>query len=210
MTGFDGPTTIARAAAIASSASRGRAGGPDPVQGDVLDRAGRPFADHELLEAVPAGRVADVGADRLVAHRQHAGRDAERPAGLVDRLGQRRALRQPAGAAQAQGQVAVAEVEPDALAELAQPVHDRERVAGQSPAALVDAPGEPERDEIGVGGDVGAVDLDVVAGVGDHHQLVADLLLQAPGELGAAGPAGQEDYHGRSVSPVRRMPACVL
>ena len=41
-------------------------------------------------------------------------------------------------------------------------------------------------------------------------ELVADLVQQAAGELGAAGPAGEQDYHGRSVRPVRRMPACVL
>ena len=83
------------------------------------------------------------------------------------------------------------------------------RVAGQAPAALVDAVGEPERDQVGVGGDVGAVDLDVVGGVGDDGQLVR-LVEQAARELGAAGPAREQDYHGRSVRPVRRMPACVL
>ena len=85
-----------------------------------------------------------------------------------------------------------------------------EGVARQAPAALVDAVGEPERDEVGVGRDVAAVDLDVVARVRDHHQLVADLVEQAAGELRSARPAGEEDYHGRSVSPVSRMPGVRL
>ena len=41
----------------------------------------------------------------------------------------------------------------------------------EAPAALVDPVGQPERDEVRVGGDVGAVDLDVVAGVGDHDEV---------------------------------------
>ncbi len=67
----------------------------------------------------------------------------------------------------------------------------------QPPAALVDPVGQPERHQVGIGRDVGAVDLDVVAGVGDHHQLVgADHVEHAAGELGAAGAAGE--HHDRS------------
>ena len=188
---------------------RGRPGRLDPVQRDVLDRPGRALADHELLERVPGPARLHVRAHGLVAHRQHAGGDAECAARLVDRLGQPGALGQALRAAQAQGEVAVAEVEPDVLAELAQSVHHLEGVAGQAPAALVDPVGEPERDEVGVGGDVAVVDLHVVAGVGDNRQLVR-LVEQAARQLGAARPARQQNYHGRSVSPVRRMPACVL
>ncbi len=57
------------------------------------------------------------------------------------------------------------------------------------------------------------MDLDVVAGVGDHDQVGAGLVEQAAGELGAAR-AAREDYDGRchsvSGSPVSRMPAWVL
>ena len=181
----------------------------DAPELDVLDRAGRALADHELLERVPGPARLDVRADGLVAHRQHLRLDAQRRAGLVDRLGQPGALGEPAGAAHAQREVAVAEVEPDVVAELAQAVHDVEGVAGQAPAALVDAVGEPEGDEVGVGGDVGAVDLDVVGGVGDDDELVG-LVEQAARELGSAGPAREQDYHGRSVRLVMRTPACVL
>ena len=69
----------------------------------------------------------------------------------------------------------------------------RERVVAQPPAALVDAVGEPERDEVGVGRDVTAVDLDVVARVGDHDEVLADDVEHPAGELGPAGPAGEHD-----------------
>ncbi len=114
-------------------------------------------------------------ADRPVAHRQHPGSDAERRASAPRA---RSVSRAPPSSARARSmpdrQVAVAEVEPHLDAELAQPVHHVEGVAGQSPAALVDPVGEPERDQVGVGRDVGAVDLDVVAGVGDHDELARD------------------------------------
>ena len=45
---------------------------------------------------------------------------------------------EPPRARQADREVAVAEVEPDVLAQRAQPVHDVERVVAQAPAALVD------------------------------------------------------------------------
>ena len=90
-------------------------------------------------------------------------------------------------------EIAVAEVEPDVLAELPHRLHHRERVVAQSPAALVDPVGQPERDEVGIGGDVAAVDLDVVAGVGDHRRAGAGDVEQPARELGAAGPAGEQD-----------------
>ena len=95
---------------------------------------------------------------------------------------------------QADREVAVAEVEPDVLAERAQLVHRRERVAVQAPAALVDRVGEPERDEVRIRADVRAVDLEVVAGVGDHGEVGAELVQQAAGQLRASGaPCEQDD-----------------
>ena len=88
-----------------------------------------------------------------------------------------------------------------------------EGVVAQAPAALVDAVGEPEGHEVRVGGDVAAVDLDVVARVGDHDEVLAGLVEHPAGELRAARPAG-EDYdggcHSASGRPVMRMPAWVL
>ena len=56
---------------------------------------------------------------------------AQRRPQLLERLRQPRALRQPPRALQADREVAVAEVEPHVLAELAQRVHDVERVAAR-------------------------------------------------------------------------------
>ena len=84
-----------------------------------------------------------------------------------------------------------------------------EGVAPQAPAALVDAVGQPERAQVGIGADVGAVGLDVVGRVGHHHELVADDVEHPAGELGAARPAGEDDHHGVS-TPVILIPACAL
>ena len=70
----------------------------------------------------------------------------------------------------------------------------RERVAAQAPAALVDPVREPERDQVRVGRDVTAVDLDVVARVGDDDELGADDVEHAAGELRPAGAAGDDDH----------------
>ena len=175
ITGFDGPITIARGASRSPRAPR-RVGARRsiPSKLDVLDRALAAAEDHELLERPTTRPCART---RVRTGSSHIGSTRARtPSAAVERrqrLGQALAARPAARRAlDADREVAVAEVEPDVAAELAQPVHHRERVAGQAPAALVDPVGEPEGDEVGVGGDVGAVDLDVVAGVGDHDELV--------------------------------------
>ncbi len=105
-------------------------------------------------------------------------------------------------------------------AELAQSVHDVEGVADESPAAGVDAVGEPEQAQVRVGGDVRPVDLHVVARVRDDDELVADDVEHAPCELRPAGAPGEQDDGGRhrgssggnrspSGSPVTLSPACV-
>ena len=79
MTGFDGPRTMARAPAIASSTACGRAGRLDPLQLDAVDGPLAALADHELLEGHPAPAGQDARAHRLVGHRQHAGAQARAP-----------------------------------------------------------------------------------------------------------------------------------
>ena len=171
MIGFDGPITIASARAIASSDLRRRLGRVDAVERDVLDRSGAAVEDHELLERAPADVGQHTRGDRRVGHRQDPRSQPERRAEIRQRLGQTGARGEPPRALDADREVAVAEVEPDVGAELAQAVHDVEAVVAQAPAALVDAVGEPERAEVWVGRDVRAVDLDVVGGVGDHDQV---------------------------------------
>ena len=203
ITGFDGPITIARAPEIASSTSADGAASLDPVEGDVVDGPCGALADHELLESVPVAARPHARADRLVAHRQDARADADRAP---------RAARAPASA-RARGEHAGARsmhharsrsprLNQTSVAELAQAVHHGERVALDSPAARVDAVGEPERDEVGVGGDVRAVDVDVVGRVGDHDEVVADEVEHAARELRAAGAAGQHDDRRRHQTPV--------
>ncbi len=50
--------------------------------------------------------------------------------------------------------------------------------------------------EVRIGAHVGAVDLDVVGGVGHHDELVADHVEHPAGELGAARATGEDDDHG--------------
>src|SRR5204863_325567 len=77
--------------------------------------------------------------------------------------------------------------------------------------------GAIEASEVGIGRDVRAVDLDVVARVGHHDDALGSQRFgHAARELGTAG-APREDHHlGRAHShtgsgrPVRRMPAWAL
>ncbi len=76
-------------------------------------------------------------------------------------------------------------------------LHHLPRVVAQSPAALIDRVGEPVGHQVGIGGDVHAVDLDVVRGVGNDRQLGGHV-EQAAGELGAARAAGEQKRQTRS------------
>ena len=172
MTGFDGPITIARAAGDrlehlgrrARRPSRRRTPRPRPAP----PRAPRIM---NSWKRPPARRAPHPRAHRVVAHRQHArpARRAPRPARRCASVSRAPSARRRARCRH-DGEVAVAEVEPHvARRARAGPSMTVERVAAQAPAALVDAVGQPERDEVRVGGDVRAVDLDVVAGVGDRR-----------------------------------------
>ena len=192
--GLDGPITIALAPGDRRERllARPRLLGAAVLQ--PLDQPGRALADHELLEGAPAGGArAHPRAHGIVAHRQHPRAHADRLVQARQRRGRGESLGEHPRALQAPGQVAVAEVEPHVHAELAQRVHHREGVAAQAPAALVDRVGQPEGHEVGVGRDVRAVDLDVVARVDDRGEtLGAGHVGDPPRELGAAGAAGED------------------
>ena len=192
--GLDGPITIARAPAIAASTCSlgSRLLGAAELQ--ALDRPGGAVADHELLKGAPALDAADPRAHGVVAHRQHARAHADAPVQSLKRRAGGGSLGEHARALHAPRQVAVAEVEPDIRSERPQGVHHKEGVPAQSPAALVDLVGQPEGDQVGVRRDVRAVDLDVVARVGDRHQALAlDDVGHPPHELRPAGAAGEHD-----------------
>src|SRR6185436_13448811 len=110
-------------------------------------------------------------------------------------IGQAPALVEELAPVEAGGEVAVGETEPARRPEPAQPLEDREAVVLQAPAALlVDFAAQPVGDEVGIGGDVDAERLDVVAGVGDHAELGAELLLHAGGELGTTSTSSEQGY----------------
>ena len=173
--------TITARARPAPRAPRAWAGACSaPRNSQALDDALGPLADHELLEVAPAGVVRIHVCTRLVAHRQHPRAHADRLVQLAAPRWGAAPRRVHAPALQAPGEVAVAEVEPHVGAERAQRLHDAKVSPLDAPAALVDEVGQPEGHEVGVGGDVRAVDLDVVAGVGDHDQLVGPTTSSMP------------------------------
>ena len=81
--------------------------------------------------------------------------------------------------------------------------------------------GSPLDEDVLLAGDVRAVDLDVVGGVGDHRQIPTDHVEHPARELRAAGPAREHHDvrhqpiaagfgHSSSGRPVIFTPACVL
>ena len=172
----------------------------------------------------PAG-VRTRRPDRVLGHRQHRRRNAERARDLGLGGGQGAALGDEVSPVEAGGEVAVGEREPARSPELLEPLVDGEGVVADAPAALlVDRVGEPVRAEIRVGADEQAVDLAVVGGVGDHGELGAEDLLEARRELRPAGAAGEDDDGSTAARlgfaslrpviasgrPVIRIPAWVL
>jgi hypothetical protein len=86
---------------------------------DSIDRALAAPADHELLQGPPLTAGVDPRAHRAIAHRQHACAETERGADLRLRGGLRASRCEHLRAVDRDREVAVAEVEPDVVAELA-------------------------------------------------------------------------------------------
>src|SRR5947207_14926598 len=87
-----------------------------------------------VLEVDPARIAAHAGTHAVVAHRHHAGTDAEAPANVGGHLGQCLPRAQPTGALDMQGEIAIAESEPVLAAEYADTVHERPRLVAPAPA----------------------------------------------------------------------------
>ena len=100
--------------------------------------------------------------------------------------------------------------------------NEPETIATEQKVELIDALARTGLKRLEVTSFVRAVDLDVVARVGDHREaLGSDGIGHAPRELGPARAAGEHDdvnrrgvravhSHSGSGSPVSRMPACTL
>ena len=211
MTGFDGPITIASAAAIASRTSRRRPCVLDPAQ---LDRLSAPAARSLIMNSwngCQSPLRLHPGADRLVAHRQHAVRRPRAPAPPL-RAPPSGARRRPARCASEH----IARSRSPRLNQMPSPasrrrVHRLPGVALDAPAALVDHARQPVRDEVGVGGDVHAVDARVVAGVGDHVSSSGPTTSYIPrASFAPPVPPARTTTKARRASPVKLMPACVL
>ena len=140
---------IACAVAMRLEDLAGRAGGSSAVELDVLDRVGcvRGTAglDHELLKRPPvlfaASTRVRTGAS-LIGSTVPGTSSAVAIARL--RVGESLAGLQSAGPLDSNRQVLIAEVEPHVDADRSQSVHHVERVAVETPAALVDPVSEPE------------------------------------------------------------------
>jgi hypothetical protein len=195
--GFEGPTITARASASASSTCAVGAAAAAPSNSTFsTGPAARSRISHSCSphQRPPVMTRVRTGASLIGSTR--AGTPSARRSASAAAVNVAPPAR-PARPRQADRQVPVAEVEPHVLAERAQRRHHLERVVAQSPATRIDAVGEPEGDEVGVGRDVAAVDLDVVARVGDHDQILADDVEHPAGELRASRPTREHDDRGR-------------
>src|SRR6202165_257276 len=108
---------------------------------------------HEIvLEVDPARVAAHAGTHAVVAHRHHAGTDAEAPANVGSHLGQCLPQAQATGTLNTQRELASAEPKPVLAAERADAVHERPRLVTPAPAGggIVDA-----RESVGERVDVG-------------------------------------------------------
>jgi len=126
ITGFDGPITIASALRDRGKHLRCGLSLADALDGDLLDLSLSVLGDQVLLQSSPALRRSDSSADRLLAHRQHGGLDAEGSRDLRLSPGSGAALGHELAAIEAGREVAVGEPEPVGRAQLDQPVEDRE------------------------------------------------------------------------------------
>ena len=174
-----------------------------------LDRPLRALDDHELLERQSSAAGGHERAHRLVAHGKHPGPRSHRLHDGGVRLGQSASGAQQLGAKEAHGQVGVAQPEPGRPAGTLERRHHLPRVAAYAVTALVDRVGQPVGHEVGIRRHVDPVDLHVVGGVSHDRQVVRHI-EQAAGQLGAAGPAGEQRYQSVSGRPVSLTPAWLL
>src|ERR1700674_4051743 len=92
------------------------------------------LAHEVVLEVDPARVAAHAGTHAVVAHRHHAGTNAEAPANVGGHLGECLPQAQATGALDMQREIAIAEPKPVLAAERADAVHERPRLVTPTPA----------------------------------------------------------------------------
>ena len=173
--GSRGRSRSRRRRSIAASASGVGAASAIPSTSTASIVGLAAIGDQELLQPAPAGRPCGRACAR--AARTSAAPAPRTPSARA--IWAWASVRLPPSAmklvpVEAGREVAVGEPEPVGGAELHEPLEDGRAVALDPPALLlVDLVGEPVGDQVGVGRDVDAEQLDVVGRVRDHRQPVA-------------------------------------
>src|ERR1700716_1862217 len=151
------------------------------------------LAHEVVLEVDPARVAAHAGAHAVVAHRPHAGTDAEAPANVGGHLGQCLPQAQATGALNMQREIAIAEPKPILPAERADAIHERPRLVTPAPASggIIDI-SENIGQRVDIGRDAKSKMLEIIAGVGDNEQFVRRQdAAQTERQFRAADPARQ-------------------
>src|SRR4029078_12059989 len=101
----------------------------------LMDNRPALLAHEVVLEVDPARISAHAGTHTVIAHRHHAGTDAEAPANVGGHLGQCLPQAQATGALDMQREIAIAEPKPFLTAERGDAIHERRRLATRAPAS---------------------------------------------------------------------------
>ncbi len=205
-TGFDGQMTTASAVRQGLDHARGGPGGLRPPVAHPLhlvpSPAGHPVLLEVEVEPLPLGGDLHAGRHGVVGHGDQSARDAEGVAEGGGRLRERCPSAEEVAPEEVGGEVEVTEREPGLPTQAAQLLQDAEGLIGAAPAPLsVRQVGEPVRDRVEIGGDVQAVEGEVVSGVDHDREVVAgDDPDQPPQELPGPDASGQcHDAHGVSL-----------
>jgi len=136
------------------------------------------------------------GRQRIIGDGQQPLANAQRRRQASCHLGQRQARRQPVRAQQVRGHIAVAQTKPGFLAVAGQHVEHLPAVPGQPPARLrVGDPGQRVHHRVQIGGDVQAIEREVIGHIADDRQMIGRQNLRQPEDQpGPTYPAGQRNH----------------
>ena len=190
--GFDGQMmTPARSGADSACIACGviRAAGR-AVVANAADNRPALIAHEVLLKRKRACIRLHDRANRIVGHGQNARGDAELPDQMRRDAGQRLAGPEAMGAVDMGREIAVAEVEPRRSAQGRHGLHEAPRLVAPAPSGLrIDDAAKRIERGIDVGRDGEAQMLEIVAGVDDNGQPIAQQMREPKRQLGAADAA---------------------